>query len=551
MMTNSPFQQITEVFNKFSIQQKLTIGFALVISLVIFIVMFFFMNQPNYSVLYTNLSDTDASNVITYLNSQKISYELGDNGKTIKVPKKQLYQARLSLAAKGIPNSGVIGYEIFDKNTMGMSQFMQKLNYKRALEGELTRTIMKVDGVLGARVLIVIPKKSIFKEEQKPTKASVVIKLRGGYQLSQQNITAITNLVSNSVENLSTQNVSLIDTRGRLLSKKNDNSPTNLFNTKQYEIKKSVENYLADKATTLLDKVIGVNNSTVQVNADFNFERVEKTIQTFDPESQVAISEQTVKNENSGKTVSDSTSQLSSTNTINYEVNKTIQKVINGSGNIKNLSIAVVVNDLSKEVTTGGKTTTVYEPRTPEQMKKLKSIIIDAIGINEKRGDRISVVNIPFEKKDITDLKVEKPSITNYIDKIVKYALMIISLFASLIILRGILKKLKAEKIVLPSDLTANNPVSNFSRRIQNSQLDVLPDDLQLATSLGGGNGNGNMGANRKSFLSSGNLEDEITDEALNNLNQKEKVSDYVSKNPDEAAKLINTWLYDNGSKRN
>jgi len=508
MMTNSPFQQITEVFNKFSIQQKLTIGFALVISLVIFIVMFFFMNQPNYSVLYTNLSDTDASNVITYLNSQKISYELGDNGKTIKVPKKQLYQARLSLAAKGIPNSGVIGYEIFDKNTMGMSQFMQKLNYKRALEGELTRTIMKVDGVLGARVLIVIPKKSIFKEEQKPTKASVVIKLRGGYQLSQQNITAITNLVSNSVENLSTQNVSLIDTRGRLLSKKNDNSPTNLFNTKQYEIKKSVENYLADKATTLLDKVIGVNNSTVQVNADFNFERVEKTIQTFDPESQVAISEQTVKNENSGKTVSDSTSQLSSTNTINYEVNKTIQKVINGSGNIKNLSIAVVVNDLSKEVTTGGKTTTVYEPRTPEQMKKLKSIIIDAIGINEKRGDRISVVNIPFEKKDITDLKVEKPSITNYIDKIVKYALMIISLFASLIILRGILKKLKAEKIVLPSDLTANNPVSNFSRRIQNSQLDVLPDDLQLATSLGGGNGNGNMGANRKSFLSSGNLED-------------------------------------------
>ena len=166
-----------------------------------------------------------------------------------------------------------------------------------------------------------LPKKSIFKEDQRPTKASVVIKLAGGHQLSQQNIIAVINLVANSVENLSTQNVSLIDTKGRLLSKKNDNDPTNLFNTKQYEIKKSVENYLADKATTLLDKVIGVNNSTVQVNADFNFERVEKTIQTFDPESQVAISEQTVKNENSGKTVNDSTSQLSSTNTIPWIIN--------------------------------------------------------------------------------------------------------------------------------------------------------------------------------------------------------------------------------------
>ena len=134
---------------------------AFLISVVIFGVMILFLNEPSYSVLYTNLSETDASKVVNYLNTQKISYELAYNGTTIKVPKNKLYEIRFSLAAKGIPNSGILGYEIFDKNTMGMSEFMQKLNFKRALEGELSRTIMQQDGIEAARVLIVLPQKTV------------------------------------------------------------------------------------------------------------------------------------------------------------------------------------------------------------------------------------------------------------------------------------------------------------------------------------------------------------------------------------------------------
>ena len=246
-MNNSAFQQILKAFNKFTPQQKMITGGDLLISTIIFIVIFVFLNDSNYSTLYTNLSDIDASKVINYLNTQKISYELADHGTTIKVPKNKLYETRFSLAGKGILNKGVTGYEIFDKSTMGMSEFMQKLNYKRALEGELARTIMQQDGIEGARVLIVLPKRTVFRQEEEPTKASVVIKLSGSNTFSNSNTTAIINLVANSVEGLSPQNVTLIDTKGRLLSKKIGDDQESVINSKQYEIKQSVEQYLSKK----------------------------------------------------------------------------------------------------------------------------------------------------------------------------------------------------------------------------------------------------------------------------------------------------------------
>jgi flagellar M-ring protein FliF len=293
-----------------------------------------------------------------------------------------MYEVRFSLAGKGIPNSGITGYEIFDESSMGMSEFMQKLNFKRALEGELARTIVQQDGIEGARVLIVLPKKTVFKDEEEPPKASVVIKLSGGNSFTSANTTAIINLVANSVEGLTPQNVTLIDTKGRLLSKKVDNEQESFVNTKQYEIKKTVEQYLANKVQSILDQVIGYANSTVQVNADFNFSQVEKTMQTFDPESQVAISEQSVKNDNFGTTVSDSTVESSQTNTVNYEINKTVQKVIEETGNITKLSVAVVVNDVQREVKKGDATETIFEPRSIDQMRKLETIVRNAVGID-------------------------------------------------------------------------------------------------------------------------------------------------------------------------
>jgi len=529
-MNNSPIQQLLKVFNKFTLQQKVVFGGALIVSVIIFATIFIFLNEPDYSTLYSGLSETDAAKVITYLNTQKISYDLSDNGTTIKVPKNKLYEVRFSLAEKGIPNSGVAGYEIFDENTMGMSEFMQSLNYKRALEGELSRTIMQQDGIEAARVLIVFPKKSLFKEEEEPPKASVVVKLSGGKSFSSANITAIVNLVSASIEGLTPENVTLIDTKGRLLTKKSEDDQQSVISSKQYEIKQSVEKYLSNKVQTILDQVIGYANSTVQINADFNFDQVEKTIETYDPESQVAISEQSVKNDNLGMTPSDSTVESSQTNTVNYEINKTVQRVIEGSGNVKRISVAVVVNDIRREVVKGDATETVYEPRSSDQIKKLENIIKNAVGIDEVRGDRISVVNIGFETKEIDNLEIGEPSGSNDLDKITNLVLILIAIIISIFLLKGIMKKLKSEKLLSPEEIPETNSIPTYNKPNLNQFAGNIQSNLRIN--------------NNRNFMSAGDLEDEITDEAMLKKSQHDKISSYVSKNPEDAARLINSWLH-------
>ncbi len=529
-MNNSALQQIIKAFNKFTPQQKMVTGGALLLSSIIFIVIFVVLNGTNYITLYSNLSETDASKVINYLNTQKISYELADNGTTVKVPKNNLYEVRFSLAGKGILNSGVTGYEIFDESTIGMSEFLQKLNYKRALEGELVRTIVQQEGIEGARVLIVLPKKTVFRQEEEPPKASVVVKLAGSYTFSNSNTTAILNLVANSVEGLSPQNVILIDTKGRLLSKKIDDGQESVINSKQYEIKQSVEQYLSKKVKSILNQVIGYGNSTVQVNAEFNFNQIEKTMETFDPESQVAISEQTIKNENLGTTPSDSTVESSQTSTTNYEINKTVQKVIEGTGNIIRLSVAVVVNDIEKEVTKGEGTEIVYKPRSPEQIKKLETIIKNAIGIDTDRGDQISLVNIPFETKDIGNMNFVEPSGTFDLNRIYDLILILIAIIASFFLLKGIMGKLKNEKPLIAVQSTENQ----LTPRVIKPQVTPFENNIQ---------NNLNFKRNRE-FIVEGDLEDEITDEAMRKKSQQDKISSYVSKNPEDAARLINSWLH-------
>ena len=527
-MNNNSFDQILGVFNKLTIQQRLIIGGATVGTFVLIIILIFFLNEPSYTTLYTNLAEEDASKVIEQLTSQKIPYVIEDNGKTIKVAKEKVYETRLTLAGKGIPNSGIIGYEIFDKSTMGMSEFMQKLNYKRALEGELAKTIMGQDGVEAARVLIVLPPKSLFREEEKLPTASVVLKLRGNFNLSKTNIAAIVNLVSSSVEGLLPNKITLLDTRGRLLSKETDENPLAVSSSKQYEIKQQVENYLVQKAQGMLDNVLGYGNALVQVNAEINFDQVEKTMEIYDPESQVAISEQSIKTENNGKNMSDSSAQTNQNSTTNYEISKTIQKVIEGSGNIKRMSIAAVINDVQKEVKKGDKVQVVNEPQSPGQMKKLEEIIKNAIGFDPNRQDQLSVVNINFQPKTFEDIKVEKSSFFDNPEKWINVLFVLGGIIASLFILKGLMQRLKNEKIIIG---TINQ--DNMAYETGGS-ASLLNNELTKS-----------IPTRKKNILPVGDIEDDISDDVLKKRTQQEKITNYVSKNPIDAAKLINAWLHE------
>ena len=526
------YKAILGIFNKLSIQRRMLLGGMLVVALVLLGFVILMFNEPNYTVLYAKLEAEDAAQVIDHMSRKKISYKIEDNSETIRVPKDKVYELRFELAAKGIPNSGVIGYELFDNNTLGMSEFMQKLNFKRALEGELSRTIMQQRGIEGVRVHIVVPEKSIFKEEQKEPTASVVLKINPGANLSQSNILAIAHLVSSSVEGLKPTKVAVIDTRGRLLSKETEDNPLALDSGKQYEIKSNVEQYLERKAQSILDNVLGYGNSVVKINADLDFKQVEKTIQSYDPESQVAISEQSIKSESSGSKISDSDAVLTENLTTNYEISKTIERVIEGAGNLRRITVAAVINGVSKEVKNNEIVETVFVPRSDEQLQKLEQIIKQAVGIDETRKDKISLVSIPFETQMVEEIQQEETSPLDDLQKWSNFLLIFIAICASMFVLKGLMKKLKNEKILIGS-LNYNDE----------SFADLVPS-VPIGT---GGGGMSNLShtvrRKKKALLDVGDIEDEITDEAAQKKMRQDKIVNYVAKNPADAAKLINSWL--------
>lgn len=531
---------ILGIFNKLAPQQKIILGVATLGSIILIIVLFGLLNQPTYSTLYTNIHEEDAALIVEELNNKKIPYKLDNGGTTIQVPEEMVHQTRLDMASKGIPSSGIVGYEIFDQSTLGMSEFIQRLNFKRALEGELARTIIQQEGIESARVHIVVPEKSVFKEEQKETTASIVIKLKNGYSLDGGSIAAITKLVSSSVEGLDQNRVSLIDSKGRLLSKDLGDDNLTASTSKQYEVRQNIENYLSGKAQTLLDNVLGYGNSMVQVNVELDFDQVEKTMETYDPESQIAISEQTIKTENTGSNTVDSSAQTSENSTVNYEISKSIERVIQGSGTIKKLTVAAVINEIPKKVEKDGKVNIVYEPRPQDQLVKLEQLVKNSVGFDEERQDNFSLVNIPFETNSIEEFPEEelnKPGLFDFqnIDQIVNIIIVLIGIIASLLFIKSLMSKIKKEKILIgtvnPAELAYGT--SGGSSSMEHLGLSKGKQSKPLTE------------GKRRELLPIGDLEDEISDEAALKKNQQEKIANYVSKNPIDAAKLINSWLHD------
>ena len=523
-------QPLVQIFNKLSISQRLLIGGLIVLSFFFLILVMFFLNEPDYSALYTNLASEDASQVIEYLSEQKIPYKIDDNGQTIRIPKEKLYEMRLSLAARGVPNSGIVGYEIFDKNTMGMSEFMQKLSYKRALEGELARTIIQQTNIEAARVHIVFPAKSVFRDEQKEPTASVVLKLKNTSDLPKKNVMAISHLVASSVEGLKPNKVTIVDSKGRLLSEEAEENSLGAITSKQYELKNNVENYLANKAQSILDNVLGFGNSIIKINVDLDFNQVEKTMETYDPESQVIISEQITKTESGGKSISDSNVVNNENNITNYEISKTVQRVIEGTGNIKRVTVAAVINGITKEIKKGDLVETVVEPRPEEQLQKLEPIIKQSVGYDPGRNDIVSVVSIPFESQDYKEQLNDESAPFGDFNDLTNIIIVLASIIAAMFVLKGLLKKLKNEKIIIGTIRQPGNfAVDDMNINSNNmGQMEITPQPAPRK---------------RKPIMEIGDIEDEISDEAIGRRVRQEKIVNYVGQNPAEAAKLINLWL--------
>ena len=365
------------------------------------------IGDVNYSRLYSNLDESEAGEVVNYLSDHKIPYKLTGDGTSIEIPSNQVYQARISLAAEGLPRSGTIGYSIFDQNNLGMTDFLQNLNFRRALEGELTRTIMQLREVKAARVHIVMPKDRLFKEDKQDATASVVLKLTGN-GLTRQQIAGITHLVASSVEGLTPSNITIVDYDGNLLSSGQEVDQLAGLSSSQLEVRKQVEGYLENKAQSMLDGVLGTGKALVRVTTDLNFSQLEKTAETYDPNSPSIRSEEKTKATSAATDKPDESAESNQqdnneTTITNYELNKTVEHIINAIGTIERLSVAVLVDGTYGGAAggEGGAGEPAYTPRSQEELDRLAAIVKNAVGFDQQRNDQLEIVNIPFDRQDL------------------------------------------------------------------------------------------------------------------------------------------------------
>lgn len=274
--------------------KRMVIGGVVLACMLAFAALIMLANRTDYRPLFTNLAAEDAGEIVKKLKESKTPYQITPDGKGVLVPSDRVYDLRLSLASEGLPQGGGVGFEIFDRKNFGMTEFVQKLNYQRALQGELARTITQLSGVEQARVHLVIPEKTLFKDAEKPATASVVLKMKGSKNLKESEVQGILHLVASSIEGMNSENVTVLDSRGKVLSKGGagaGDTTAKAANT-MLEMQRSYERNMEERLQTLLDRVVGGGKSVARVTATFDFKQVERVEEKFDPETIAVRSEQ-------------------------------------------------------------------------------------------------------------------------------------------------------------------------------------------------------------------------------------------------------------------
>lgn len=389
----------------------------------------FRMEGSGKTLLFSGLAPAEASSIAARLDTMGVKYDLRGDGSSVYVDEKVALKTRMTLAGEGLPARGSIGYEIFDKtDSLGANTFVQNINKLRALEGELARTIMSLDGVSDARVHLVMPERRLFENEQSQASASIVLRTRGG-SLDAGGVRAVRNLVASAVPGLDVNRVTLVDEHGRLLAAgaEDPNSAVGGVGDRQ----SATEERLRKSITDIVQSVAGPGAARVQVSADLDMNRVTQASETFDPDGQVVRSTQTSEESGNNTDSSGTNGGVSAANnvpggagaqtagggggtqsansrteeTVNYEISKTTKTEVFESGAIKRLSVAVAVDDVAK--IEGDKTT--YTPRSPEEMQRIEALVKSAMGFDEKRGDVVQVVNIAFSRPPAMD-EESKPS---------------------------------------------------------------------------------------------------------------------------------------------
>lgn len=407
----------------------------------------FLARHVTYSVLYTGLETDQASAVVDELRGMQVPFRIADSGRTILVPEGDVYSLRLDLAGKGSPGGGKGGYEIFDKSRFGMTNFMQQVNYRRALEGELTRTIREMDEVMAARVHLVIPERTLFADESRKPSASVMLRLKPGVHLARKQIEGITYLVSGSVEGLESSNVNIVDYYGNLLSNLHGDGFDSEGNAR-FEMQTAVSRFMEEKAQSLLDQVVGPGNAVVRVSTDLDFERIERDSEMWDPDFAVVRSEELNEDSEGGQTGGETRSTVT-----NYEINRTVERVVRAPGNVKRLTVAVTVDGRYDTPEGEGGAKPVFVARSADELEQLGALVRNAVGLDQSRGDQFHIACVEFDQRSLAveQEEMKKAERQMMITAIAGKVILVLGALAILFFLRKIVRSLGATLAQAPA----------------------------------------------------------------------------------------------------
>ncbi len=513
-----------------SLQQKIGLAAGLAVVLVGLITAVAVSLSISYVPLYYNLAPESAAEVVDYLKRNRIPYKLADSGRTIKVARDEVYEVRLKLAGSQIMRGGV-GFEIFDKTNLGVTEFVQNINYQRALQGELTRTIQEIKQVETARVLLVMPKKRLFTEDQEKASASVILKLRLGARLRRDQVEGIMSLVAGSVPGLEPEQVTVLDSFGTILSKnlfRQDDQ--NSLTVDELNFRHRYESNLEERLQTMLERVIGKRRVVVRVSADLDFNKVEKTEEIFDPD-QVAVRSEHRLLEKEGRSAAASgvpgmnsnvpnrqitagkntgsatpaSSRLDETR--NYEISKLVSRTVMPVGAVKKISVAVMVDG---KYSKGDGEKKTFVPRSPEEIQIYTSMIKKAIGFNKKRGDQVEVASIAFNNESIQREAEE-------LEKAGRYQMIFMGLkylAIGLALLFFYFKILKPGMKILVASLEQNDSENETGEEVEGQgDIEGMADQVVEKVEI-----------NRPVTI-------------------MDQVTEFATQNPEEVAKIVKLWL--------
>lgn len=507
------------------------------------------LGQPNMALLYSNLDPNDSRNIATEIGRLGHHTEIRDQGTAVWVPAEKQLELRLQMADRGLPVGGKVGFELFDNtDALGTTNFLQNVNLRRALEGELGRTIQSMDIVHRARVHLVMPKRQLFSREEQQPSASVVLQMRSSKRLDPEQVSSVQHLVASAVPGLKPGRITIIDDKGKLLSTGfQDDTSAQTSAAKNEGRRRTFEARMARTVEELLEQTVGFGNVRAEVSADIDFDRISTTEEIYNPDGQVIRSTQTVERaarnqeqENDPVTVGTNlpdgapggdarakaqSDESSTEETVNFEISKKTVNHVKTDGNIKRLTIAVLVNGVVGRDGDGKKT---YTPRAKEQMELLATLVRNTVGFSSDRGDSVEVVNMEFAAAEKFEEPLELFFGLGKNDLLRLAEILVLSILGILVILLVVRPLVSRAFESIPS--------------AQEAAGRLLADSSSHAAGLLGG----------PSALAPAEMEEEQFEELIDidrvegrvKASSVKKVGEIVEKHPEEALSIIRAWMY-------